>query len=103
MIQELNDEARFFVEKEQRAADRKTCGTFWKRVGELHVGHEFGMALFHKWTNDKQTDWTAAQAELERSAARPDGSLGLSGHRTAKPRAWLRFGVGRVGPDRPRA
>ena len=69
MIQKLNDEARFFIEKEQRAAERKTSGTFWKRVGELHVGHEFGMALFNKWTNDKQTDWTAAQAELERSAA----------------------------------
>ncbi len=69
MIQKLNDESRFFIEKEQRAAERKTSTTFWKRVGELQVGREFGVTLINKWTKDKQTDWTAAQAELERSAA----------------------------------
>ena len=72
MVQKLNDEAQFFVEKEKKQAEqaaRKTSATFWKRVQETHVGHEFGMALFNKWTKDRVTDWTSAEAELERSVA----------------------------------
>lgn len=69
MVAKLRAEAQFFVEKEQRAAQRKTSGTFWRRVNELRAGHDVGMVLFNKWTKDKQTDWTSAQAELERSVA----------------------------------
>lgn len=67
MVQKLKDEAKFFVEKDKRADDRKTSTTFWKRVGELKAGRDFGMKLMQKWTNANNTDWTAAQAELERS------------------------------------
>ena len=67
MIQKLNDEAVFFVEKEQRANQRKTSGTFWKRVAELQAGREFGMALVTKWTTADEINWASAQDELERS------------------------------------
>ena len=67
LIQKLNDEAVFFVEKEQRANQRKTSGTFWKRVAELQAGREFGMALVTKWTTANEINWASAQDELERS------------------------------------
>ena len=67
MVQTLNDEATFFVEKEQRTNQRKTSGTFWKRVAELQAGREFGMALVTKWTTANEINWASAQDELERS------------------------------------
>jgi len=69
MVQKLNDEAKFFVEKEERAAARKTSGTFWKRVEELQAGREFGMVLMKKWTTNNEINWASAQDELERSVA----------------------------------
>lgn len=69
MVQKLHEEARFFVEKDKRAATRKTSSTFWNRVNELQAGRDLGMALFKKWTSNGQTDWQAAHDELERSVA----------------------------------